>query len=347
MGLRHPADLAAWQRWQDGRHPRPAIKRRALRLVGGRHGGVLHRHDDEPTLLVALDSDSPTSLAALVSPLEHLPVDRIAVLAPRDVTHRLPGERWHTEEWREGNPLPRVSGVLSTGHFLPLGGHAASWADQLGVPFITVQHGLLTPSAPPLAPGTILLAWTTEDAVFWCSGRSDVSVQVVGAELLRDAADRGPVEVSDERPIFLGQLHGAELPRTLMARTALDLCLETGATYRPHPGERDRASTALHAAWAARGVEIDDGGQPVTDLGRPVVSIFSTGVLEAAARGLPAYVTCADPPAWLEEFWDRYGLGRWEAAEPTPRPSTTSSRPASEVAAALRDIVGDLGEERP
>lgn len=37
----------------------------------------------------------------------------------------------------------------------------------------------------------------------------------------------------------------------------------------------------------------------------------SHGVLEAAARGLPAWVDYPDPPEWLEEFWARYGLQRW------------------------------------
>ena len=44
------------------------------------------------------------------------------------------------------------------------------------------------------------------------------------------------------------------------------------------------------------GITIDRSGIPLRELGAPVVSVFSTGVLEAAAAGLPAWVTLPDPP---------------------------------------------------
>ena len=50
---------------------------------------------------------------------------------------------------------------------------------------------------------------------------------------------------------------------------------------------------------------------PLVDLPNPVVSIFSTGILEAAARGRDAWVDFPHPPLWLEEFWERYGMHRF------------------------------------
>lgn len=211
MGLRHPVDLAAWQRWQDGQNRRRAMKGRLLDVMGRRHGGVVHSAGGTPpALLVVLDSASPTSLAALVAPMQHLTHDRIVVLAPTDVSAHLPGEDWQTTAWQEGDPLPDVAAVVAIGHFLPLGAAAAAWALKRGVPHITVQHGLLTPLAPPLAPRTHLLAWSEADADFWRSGRSDVTSRVVGSEILDAAARSGGEPVADDaRPIFLGQLHGA------------------------------------------------------------------------------------------------------------------------------------------
>ena len=62
--------------------------------------------------------------------------------------------------------------------------------------------------------------------------------------------------------------------------------------------------------------------------------MFSTGVLEAAARGLPAWVDFPDPPAWLREFWDRYGMREYggEPSDPPPRPAV---EPAAAIARIL------------
>jgi hypothetical protein len=65
-----------------------------------------------------------------------------------------------------------------------------------------------------------------------------------------------------------------------------------------------------------------------------VVSVFSTGVLEAAARGMPAWVEFPKPPSWLQEFWERYGMSRY-GAEPTPAPSRPAVEPASAIARVL------------
>ena len=83
---------------------------------------------------------------------------------------------------------------------------------------------------------------------------------------------------------YLGQGHAAELPRRRLVRAALDLCRSAGAIYRPHPSERDKVSRLTHAAYRRAGIVVD-GSVPLNRLTGPVVSVFSTGVLEAAAQG--------------------------------------------------------------
>ncbi|MDT0193774.1 MULTISPECIES: hypothetical protein [unclassified Arthrobacter] len=193
----------------------------------------------------------------------------------------------------------------------------------------------MTPHAPPLPEDAHLLAFSDADAEFWRSGRCDVTWDVVGSQLLWTAGAQGSGRVSeDARPVFLGQLHGAELPRSGFARAATLFCTTTGAMYRPHPSETDRLSRLQHALWERRGVTLDRSGIPLAELNAPIASVFSTGVLEAAARGIPAWVTYPSPPAWLEEFWERYGMSRW-GTEPTPAPA----RPDLEPARAIAEIV--------
>jgi hypothetical protein len=86
---------------------------------------------------------------------------------------------------------------------------------------------------------------------------------------------------------------------------------------------------------ARAGVAIDQTATPLSATSNPVVSVFSTGVLEAAARGLPAWVDFPRPPAWLEEFWERYDM-RAYGGDPTPAPPHPATEPARAVADVLR-----------
>ncbi|MDQ2763525.1 MAG: RNA-binding protein, partial [Pseudomonadota bacterium] len=133
-------------------------------------------------------------------------------------------------------------------------------------------------------------------------------------------------------------LHGAELPRRGMARAAFTFCREHNATYRPHPSEIDKLSRAQHALWERRGITIDRSGTPLREHNGPVVAAFSTGVLEAAARGVPSFVHYPEAPMWLAEFWDRYGMKQW-GQEPTPAP-WTGADPAAAIRAAVMDVMG-------
>ncbi|RLV48355.1 RNA-binding protein [Nocardioides mangrovicus] len=341
MGLTHPQDLRAWQRWQDSRHPARSVLTR-VRPRPAR--GVLTRGGEAPDVLVALDSGSPSNRAALLAPVAHLPRERVAVLAPPGLAPTSAG--WRSAPWSADTldrSLDSVRLVVSAGHYLPLGGAGFALATSRDVPFVVVQHGLLTPHAPPLPPSARLLAWSEADVEFWCAGRDDVRSAVVGAQLLWEATAAAGGDDDVPRtpagpPTYLGQLHGAELPRPVLAAAAEAFCRETGASYRPHPSERDRASRRQHARWEAAGIVVERDGPPLAELGTPVVSVFSTGVLEAAARGLPAWVELPDPPPWLAEFWARYGMRRW-GEDPTPAPPLPATAPAQLVARAIEGLL--------
>ena len=269
----------------------------------------------------------------------------MAALSPVPGTDLLPDASWTLRSGPAGQLVADVmtagTVTLSSGHYLPMG--AAAHERSAEGRFLTAQHGLMTPHAPPLGAGTRLLAWSAADADFWRSGRSDVTTTVVGSQLLWEAG-AAPLATPDPArpPVFLGQLHGAELPREVLASTAHEFCLATGALYRPHPSERDRRSLAAHAQWERAGVTIDRTGIPLRELGAPVVSIFSTGVLEAAAAGLPSWVHLPDPPAWLQEFWARYGLSSW-GGPATPPPGRPEIAPARARGALVQELMGACG----
>jgi hypothetical protein len=351
-GLTHPRDLEAWHRWQLARQP---LRRRLGHVAGvlrtiarpdARPGAVtLTRGGPGPVrLLVCLESRSPSSLLALLAPLRTLPdLTGVAVVSAEPVKDLLPPWVWAESAAVLHEDVPRLAAeasvVLSTGHYLPIGRAARDAVTEPGR-FVTAQHGLLTPDAPPLAEGTTLLAWSAADATFWASGRDDLAPPVVvGSQLLWEAGTP-PLATPDAtaRPVFLGQLHGAELPRELLVAAAESFCRETGATYRPHPAERDRESLRTHTQFEAEGITVDRSGRPLREVGAPVVAVFSTGVLEAAAGGLPAHVHCPDAPRWLTKFWHRYGLTPW-GGPPTPSPERPAVEPSRTAAEAISGMM--------
>ncbi|BCT77062.1 hypothetical protein SCMU_29040 [Sinomonas cyclohexanicum] len=351
-----PADLSAWRSWQRRQNPlrlvrsalRPAAQARPWLAVRG----------TSPRLLVALDATTPTQIASLIRPLELLGPDvDAAVLAPRRLDGVLPGEWAWTElgaEAHDGGTVPDVlegtAAVLAVGHYLPVGSLAEAWARKLDAEFFVVQHGLLTPHAPPLPRDAHVFSFSDADAGFAASGRMDVTHTTVGSQLLWAAgfdsaqlsgfdSAQPPGFDSAQPPVYLGQLHGAELPRAGKARAAGGFCRATGSEYRAHPAETDILSRLQHKRWERQGIAFDRSGLPLADLGRPVVSAFSTGVLEAAARGLPAWVHYPRPPAWLSEFWERYGMRPW-GGDPTPSPARPVTEPAAAIASHLLTTLG-------
>ncbi|MEO7125957.1 MAG: RNA-binding protein, partial [Nakamurella sp.] len=330
------ADLIAWQAWQMRQR---GVKARANNQFGrvwhGRAPIMLtstgpHGCD----LLVALDATTPAAMCALLRPIAHLRGVSVRIASPQSIADMVPAG-----DWREGHAdidavsvlATRARATLALGHYLPIG--AAAYRGSKPGQYCTVQHGLLTPQAPPLASGTHLLAWSQADADFWRSDRTDVEATTVGSQLLWEAAENqvGTQPGKDARPVYLGQPHHAELDQKELIESVEHFCRETGATYRPDPAKRDRRSLAQQRKWEANGVEIDSGAQPLAELNAPVVSAFSSDILVAAARGLPAWVYHENPPQWLVELWHRYGMHQW-GDSPTPAPQQPAQAPAKTIA---------------
>lgn len=343
MVLNYPTDLAAWHRWEQSRSPLRAAKNMLRKKTQSEL--YLSVRGERPRILVALDSTKPTSIASFMRPMSFLPGRDLAVLAPSNISGLLPGEEWRTHTISNGAMPPdvrHIRAMLAAGNYLPVSAAAHQWSKLVGARFMVVQHGLVTPHAPPLPEQGHLLAFNAADGSYWSSGRKDVTFDVVGSQLLWEAAERPAAPPQENaRPVFLGQLHGAELPRMGLARAATTFCTTSGATYKPHPSETDKLSRIQHNLWERRGISIDRSGTPLAEMSAPVVSAFSTGVLEAAARGIPSWVAYARPPRWLEEFWERYEMSTW-GNEPTPAPSQSEHEPASAIARILEESIGDL-----
>lgn len=354
--LKYPLDLDAWQAWQRRQKKLKWAKYKLNSLLASARSrtvaeepvrGPLYTRGTKPQVLIVMDSFSPTNRNAILEPLKHLDAVDVALWVPEDASDYLDGqyasERYSRKDWSEqeisGDELmrllPDIRIVLSAAQFLSRGAVAYEFSRAIGAEYWMVQHGLLVPQAPPLPVGCTLLAFSEADAEFWASGRRDVTTHAVGSQLLYLAAQKAAgaeaQKQNDLEPIFLGQMHGAELPRASFAFAAHSFLKKYGGTYRPHPSEKDKLSVLTHKLWEKEGIRIDRSGTPLNEVPNPVVSIFSTGVLEAAIRGIPAWVYHPAPPAWLVEFWDRYGMNRW-GSEPTPAPVQPEKEPARRIA---------------
>ncbi|MDU2571489.1 MAG: RNA-binding protein [Rothia mucilaginosa] len=354
--LKYPLDLDAWQAWQRRQKKLKWAKYKLKALLDSARSrtiaeepvhGLLYTRGTKPQVLIVMDSFSPTNRNAILEPLKHLDAVDVALWVPEDASEYLDGqyasEHYSRKDWTEqeisGDELmrllPDVRIVLSAAQFLGRGAAAYEYSRAIGAEYWVVQHGLLVPQAPPLPVGCTLLAFSEADAQFWASGRRDVTTHAVGSQLLYLAAQKAAgaeaQKQNDLEPIFLGQMHGAELPRASFAYASHSFLKKFGGTYRPHPSEKDKLSVLTHKLWEKEGIRIDRSGTPLNEVPNPVVSIFSTGVLEAAIRGIPAWVYHPAPPAWLVEFWDRYGMNQW-GQEPTPAPVQPKKEPAQRIA---------------
>ncbi|WP_210649297.1 hypothetical protein [Nocardioides sp. SYSU D00065] len=342
-GLRHPADLVAWRRWHESRHPVRGAARAARARLRPPAEEVLDllSPGDDADLLVAVEATHSSVHHAVVAALDHLEPGRTAVVAPHgwQPPHAYAG---HGRRTLTVDQLPWATAphaVLAAGHYTAIGAAAFALAEDRGAPFLVAQHGALTPFAPPLPRAAHLLAWTGADGAFWTHGRQDVEVTVTGSQLLWAAATAGasPSSSGSAAPLtYLGQGHAAEIPRARLAVAALVTCRDHGAAYRPHPSERDVTSRAVLAAYRRAGITVDTSAVPLVELEAPIVSVFSTGVLEAAARGRDAWVDFPHPPAWLGEFWERYAMHRL-GTPPTPAPDRPTHQPARRIAEVLTE----------
>lgn len=340
MTLQHE-DLHEWRRWSDSQRRAERGMRRLKNTArpSSFSGGLAARLylPDDPRVLVVLDKSTPSHDHAIREPLRFLDPSTTACLAPTgiEIPAAYAGEDL---DFTTADMLPKtIRAVASLGAYLPLSEQIQTWALERDVPFFLVQHGLLTPWSPPASTGARVLAWCDADAEVWTHRRPDVTVDVVGSELLWQAAAAPTLDVVDERPVILGQLHGTELARREALATYVRFAREVESDYRPHPNEKDLVSRALHRVMRQRGVTFETSGLPLVEMRRPVVSIFSTGTLEAATRGLPAWVTHPHPPTWVRDCWARYDLAQW-GGPPTTAWQQPKVQPAAAVAAALEAV---------
>lgn len=337
MGLRFPDNLDDWRVWQKRRQPLRsavgALKRQRAALPPPAR---LLMPADEPNVLVVVDVFSPSCRLVIGDPMAFLDHRKTAVLTAIPEVIAQFGEGREDLPFEGVQQLPEsIASVLSLGAFLGLSERVEAWTKSSGRRFAVVQHGLMTPWAPPLNVGDHLLAWSESDAHFWSADRPGITWEVVGSQMLWQAARQPTAELLDERPLLLGQLHGIEMGRLEKQRVYTRFSRATGAEYRPHPNERDAVSQAQHRIMRASGVGFADTSQPLTDVGRPVVSIFSTGTIEAAQRGLPAWVHHPNPPAWLKEFWARYCLSPYRGV-PTPPLPVPDLEPTAGIARSVQ-----------
>ena len=328
MGLNHPTDLEAWQAAIASHED---VLRRIQGLARRRSGptqSIVLSPGADADILVVVDAPTPSLRAAVVAPIAKMNPDRVAVLAT-EATHRhLPQFGAHTpiailNEDDLARTVPNVRSILASGHYTILGALAYACSRVSGASFFVSQHGIVTPLAPPLPPGADLLAWSKSDADFWMSGRNDTNATTVGSELLWQAhrartstgPDRFPVDSGGL--LYLGQLHGHELPRRAMAKAAVRFCRSNDALYRPHPSETDVVSRLQHRRWQSQGIKFEVSPVPLAQTNHRVVAVFSTGVLEAAAAGRASWVDYPEPPEWLDEVWNRYAMKRFGSATPT------------------------------
>ncbi len=332
MGLRIPADLVEWHRWQRRRHLARDVKRRLLgpRDAGEPRATVVHGGPDAD-IVVLVDATHASMANAVLAPLQWIPPERVITVLGPGVRLEVPGAKTEVRISELGTHLRSARTLLGCGEYTSIGAAAWSWARDSGAETFVSQHGALTPFAPPLPRAAHLLAWSDLDGAFWSSGRQDVRVTSAGSQLLWRAGEGPRATTTDGTLTYLGQGHAAEISRARLVHAALTTCREHRAVYRPHPSERDVASRAVLAAYARAGVVVDTSGLPLVDLDAPIVSVFSTGVLEAAARGRDAWVDFPRPPAWLGEFWERYAMQRLGTL-PTPAPDRPEQEPARRIA---------------
>lgn len=344
MGLIFPREIDEWRNWQQSRRRLRNLKNTILSPKPPEYWAYLQ--GGNPQLVIAIDSLTPTSISALLKPLQCLKKVGVLVISSVDLSSALQ-DGWdelcfHQREEEILNFASDFSNLrlaCALGHFLPAGKLTWNLTQAKNFQFLVVQHGLLSPFAPPLPESSTLLAFSESDAHFWKSGRSDVSSEVVGAQIIWEAQQHEAKGLSSETPLFLGQLHGAEIRRSISTSTAQSFWKKTGGSYRPHPAEQDVLSRIQHRMWERQGFEIDKSTTSLVDLRRPVVSIFSTGVIEAAAAGIPSWVMCSKQISWVEEFWDRYGMSKW-GSEPTAPPLQLKVEPALAIASSLQRILG-------
>ena len=336
-------DLETWQTWQKRRRRLSRALHTVRRAAGTRPVEPQLQLTGTPDadVVVGFDTTNPPMVRTFEAVIRALQARGTTVSAVDAGDARLrPLVDAPTSPLNPG--ALHASTYVSIGHFAPVGHAVWRASRRQGGRFVVLQHGLLTPFVPPLASGSHLLAWTSADAQYWSAARADVTSAVVWSAPLawarQDSAESPRAVAHLDRPLFLGQMHGAELSWPTKITSALTFCTQTGADYRPHPSEISLLSRSAHRALRTAGVTVAIDAAPLTSVDRPLVSMFSTGLVEAAAAGLRTYGFAQSPPRWLNSFWDRYRIGTWPHTPTQVDPTLLQHTPETAVDAIVHEV---------
>ncbi|WHF24073.1 hypothetical protein QJS66_07630 [Kocuria rhizophila] len=307
-----------------------------LLLRGGRHHAHPHRHRPAPLRPPGQTAwpCCPATRAGRLAAHGEDPVARPE--APRHQSARGAGSA--CAPW-PARGLPSRGGPRA-----PLGGRPRGRVRRR-------PRGLLTPFAPP-ASDSLLLRVSPSRTPRSTAGGGGVSSRVVGSQLLWDhvpAEHRVRVRRATA-PVFLGQLHGAELRAGTAPVRPSSSARARGFPGRP--GERTDSSRAQHAVWRARGLAVDRVGDALAEVDAPVGSVFSTGCARgrrarssrprhaprpaALARGLLAGSGVATAERDARRCRRRAGRHRHTRA------AVPAEEPARAVARILRELAGGV-----
>ncbi|WP_394216089.1 hypothetical protein [Brachybacterium vulturis] len=339
MALIHPRSLERWQEWRGSRRRVRGIHR--ARSSEPIPGYVLHTREGEGSarILLGIDTADGAAHGGLPAVLPYVHGSAVVVTPAGLALDELEGPEWQHRRITEPSAALDglgITSLLTLGWHREVGRSLHEWAREADVPGAVVQHDVLTPFAPPLPPDVTLLSWTAADGEFHRADRDDIVVRAVGSQRLWQARHEasGEQPVLDAQPVFLGQLSTIELPRRVSLRAAESYCRFAGALYQPGPAETDRLARAAHLLLRRRGIGFQDPSVTLPEQGRPLASVFSADVLDAAMRGLPAWVHAPGAPSWLAAQWERYGMRR-VGGEPTPAPELGTDEPARLIAQIL------------
>ena len=109
-------------------------------------------------------------------------------------------------------------------------------------------------------------------------------------------------------------------------RAAATYCRFAEALYRPGPAETDRLARAAHLLLRRRGIGFQDPSITLSAQPRPLATVFSADILEAAVRGIPAWVHAPGAPSWVHEQWSATACAGPGASRRPPRWSAPMSR---------------------
>ena len=154
MTLVFTRDLDAWLSWQADQHRLRSFKGKLVSTMRAPQAQwFLASNHAEPRVVVSMDTTNPTAVGSLIAPLTHVGDLPVAVVAPVPLEGIVADLGLRVTPLNAGRVDGLVAGascVVTAGHYLPVGVATQRAAQRYGRPLLMVQHGALTPFAPPL-----------------------------------------------------------------------------------------------------------------------------------------------------------------------------------------------------